>query len=319
MDGRNNDNPDGFLEGDKLARYLASQRNSRILLVEKDAQDEIKVEVESPPSSPPPPPSSLDIEMAPTPTDDDENENVEKEYTIKIKVKSKKKASEPIEPKQTPTPKSLEQPDKKIKKPKHKFVLCHCPHCGKEFHKRKCLNDHVRYVHLKDFRIKCPICDKGFTLNRHRTIHLLIHHKEDPVTLKLTEEKGITFKMCSMANCRAMFLTREEEDKHMENKHGGDDKVGETLKDRKSKVSGDGKVLCCECGKWYSNWLWWTNHYWKVHEGRDLNCPGEECGMVFKVASGTMKKFRAHFEMRHEKKKIICNICGEGKINMWNW
>ncbi len=76
-------------------------------------------------------------------------------------------------------------------KQRHKYVLCRCSHCEKQFTTKKCLHDHVRFVHLKSFTITCPICFKGFPYNRQKYEHMLMHHKDEPETLKLQEEKGI--------------------------------------------------------------------------------------------------------------------------------
>ncbi|XP_022698857.1 zinc finger protein 540-like isoform X2 [Varroa jacobsoni] len=52
-----------------------------------------------------------------------------------------------------------------------------CEHCGKSFAHLASLKGHVTMKHTKDFRFRCPICDKGF-VSRVKTLHHLeqAHH-----------------------------------------------------------------------------------------------------------------------------------------------
>lgn len=275
---------------------------SKILLIEEEVVNdvEIKIEVGSPPPTSPPP-SPVDIEVTPTNSpeqsdneeDDDDDDEDEEDYRIKTKVKNKRKD--------------------KVKIQRENF---NCVHCKKQFKTRDTLRVHVRFVHLKKFTIFCPICGQGCCNNPQKYKHMFTNHKDDPETLKLKEEQGIFFKTCAMAGCDTTFLTKKQEDRHMKCKHGGVDKVKVKWKpgeDRRSKISEDGQVLCGECGNWYSNVVLWRIHFWRMHEGRDLNCPGMECEMVYKVAKDNFEEFKEHFEVSHEGKGSICHICGKGK------
>ncbi len=176
------DNQAKFQDGDKLAKYLASQQNNssgaKILLVEKCVEETVQVEASATPSSSPPAPSC--------PVEDE---------------------SSSFEPSDDNDDDDNEEP--------------HKDNCWKKNTKTSSYPHHVRNKHLKKFKNTCPICGRNFSYNRPLWRHMLTSHEDDPKTLKLKEEKGIVLKVCSMVGCSTTLFTLEEQDKHMKKMHGG--------------------------------------------------------------------------------------------------
>lgn len=54
-----------------------------------------------------------------------------------------------------------------------------CPHCGKDFSHKHCLNTHL-LLHTTERPYQCGECKKCFTLKHHLLTHLRVHTRDRP-------------------------------------------------------------------------------------------------------------------------------------------
>lgn len=111
---------------------------------------------------------------------------------------------------------------------------------------------HLKYFHEKDFDVRCHVWGKGMWSMQSLNLHLLINHKDDPVTKKLIEDGARLWK-CTVAGCRKNYWKQSGLESHMKNLHGGDDggNVDEANK----------RFACAFCGKRF-----WYGHRLNAHE-----------------------------------------------------
>lgn len=66
-----------------------------------------------------------------------------------------------------------------------------CPHCGKDFSHKHCLNTHL-LLHTTERPYQCGECKKCFTLKHHLLTHLRVHTRDRPF---VCQECGRSFPL----------------------------------------------------------------------------------------------------------------------------
>ncbi|KAJ8929735.1 hypothetical protein NQ314_017550 [Rhamnusium bicolor] len=157
-----------------------------------------------------------------------------------------------------------------------------CNICQKPFNRADHLAKHKASNHdigekvaiMGEKKYECPLCNKGFTTEKSRDVHVNDHN-------------GQKENQCKM--CETTFLSKSDLTEHMKfhNKH--------------SK-----KFLCSECGKSFTKNAYLVNHM-RGHRGeKPFKC--KYCGKDFLRAS----ELTVHERYHTGEKTHLCTICGKG-------
>ena len=155
-----------------------------------------------------------------------------------------------------------------------------CTDCGKGFHQKKVLGEHIDYVHkgLKNFF--CSKCGTSFELSKTLQQHYVTHEKR----IKLE---------CSLDGCDYSAMTKYAMNAH-ERRHKGEEPY-ETLK-------------CPDptCKKTSRRKKEMQEHFDYIHTGlKNFVC--SYCGKDFELE----KYLQRHIAVQHEERtKVSCSTCG---------
>ena len=148
-----------------------------------------------------------------------------------------------------------------------------CEQCNFSCLSEEELELHTKRRHSTVERIKCPLCDTRFTLNRKYRMNEHLRKKHSDVTLNCDQ-------------CRFVCLSSKELDGHIQNRHDGSN-----------------TVQCPACGKAFSP-RQYKEHARTEHADVSLKC--EKC--KFMCLSG--EELERHIQDRHFA-TIKCGLCGE--------
>jgi uncharacterized C2H2 Zn-finger protein len=158
---------------------------------------------------------------------------------------------------------------------KNNFIQCkYNSKCGEFFHSQKEKAEHIKQVHEKADNKKCHICHKMFS---GLTQHIRAKHKEK-----------LIFN-CSFQKCSRIFLSTQNLQSHVEQKH----------------IKTKSRVKCTFCSKLISRSCL-LRHCKEVHCA--YKCSFRKCSQLFLVKTERDKHFqRDHSKIKKPTKCIYCN------------
>ncbi|CAL8080183.1 unnamed protein product [Orchesella dallaii] len=147
-------------------------------------------------------------------------------------------------------------------------VQCNFGNCKKSF-----LDPYNLWVHknIHNKQFPCPLCEKTFTGDAQRKIHLRYHNGERPFA-------------CDQ--CSERFPSKSNLERHMISQHGAP------------------KHKCEYCLKEYADRSQYLAHV-RLHEGGGFNC--EVCNKAF----GSERDLRKHLVVHRTESNFVCEECGK--------
>ena len=200
-----------------------------------------------------------------------------------------------------------------------------CSTCQVVLKSRKRLNEHIKRIHLRQF--KCSVCERRFgyptDLHRHKC-HGKPEYNQDG-SIKLAPKKAKMPELLPCKECNYMATSKKRYNEHVKRKHKLNykcdvcDKYFGFMKDltrHKERVHSEPSHFCDKCSRFYKSKALYDLHM-KTHEEGYVK-PNFSCQICHK--SFTTKYVMAtHIKSEHlgMKKTFQCSQCGK-KFNQRN-
>ncbi len=183
----------------------------------------------------------------------------------------------------------------------HGEALYKCDLCSHVSKYKGHMNEHVRFVHLKEKPFKCKQCPKEFSKKKSLSEHEAAHEGN------LQHQcESCSYKTAYKANYERHIRNHHDKVRYKCDKCGRNFTEKRTLRDHVSKLheNPDHRPFRCEiCNKDFKCKIACNNHA-KIHKEKNLKCDKCSFKTVHKIS------LQEHVRRMHEGEGFKCEICG---------